>query len=65
MKYTLEKKAEEALRQIEIKKYDMELREMGYKEIIEYGICFFRKDCVVKKRGIVPPTEKWRRGICR
>ena len=45
----MEKKADEALQQIETNKYDMELREMGYKKIITYGICFFGKDCVVKR----------------
>ena len=45
----MEKKAEESLRQIEEKKYDMELRELGYKEIVKYGICFYGKDCVVRK----------------
>ena len=45
----MEQKAEEALGQIEEKRYDWELRELGYEEIIKYGICFFGKDCVVKR----------------
>ncbi len=49
----MEKKAEEALAQIREKKYDAELKEMGYAEVIKYGICFFGKDCVVKREGRV------------
>ena len=45
----MEQKAEEALLQIAEKKYDIEIKEMGYKTVIKYGICFFGRDCVVKK----------------
>ena len=44
----LERRADDALKQIEEKKYEMELRDDGYKNIIKYGISFFKKDCVVK-----------------
>ena len=44
----LESKAEEALKQIEDKKYEEELRSDGYKNIIKYGISFFGKDCFIK-----------------
>ncbi|MGL6106319.1 PD-(D/E)XK nuclease domain-containing protein, partial [Romboutsia sp.] len=44
----LEKRAEDAIKQIEDKKYDMELRSEGYKNIIKYGIAFYQKDCLVK-----------------
>ena len=44
----LEKRAEDALKQIKEKGYDMELRSEGYKNIIKYGISFFEKDCYVK-----------------
>ena len=44
----LEKRADDALKQIEEKKYEMELRDDGYKNIIKYGISFFKKDCFVK-----------------
>ena len=40
-------KAEEALQQIENKKYDMELKNDGYKYISHYGIAFCGKECVV------------------
>ena len=44
----LEEKADEALEQIEEKKYEKELRSDGYKNIIKYGISFFGKDCMIK-----------------
>ncbi len=44
----LEKKAEEAIEQIEDRRYDMELRSEGYKNICKYGIAFYKKDCLIK-----------------
>ncbi|WP_079421884.1 AAA family ATPase [Clostridium oryzae] len=44
----LEKRADDALKQIKEKGYDMELRSEGYKNIISYGISFCEKDCYVK-----------------
>ena len=44
----LEKKADEAIEQIEDRKYDMELRSEGYKNIFKYGISFYKKDCLIK-----------------
>ena len=44
----LEKKADEAIQQIEDRRYDMELRSEGYKNIFKYGIAFYKKDCFVK-----------------
>jgi len=46
----LEKRAEDALKQIEDKGYDMELRSEGYKNIIRYGISFYEKDCYIKMK---------------
>ncbi|MGL5152993.1 MAG: AAA family ATPase [Clostridium sp.] len=46
----LEKKADEAIEQIEDRRYDMELRSEGYKNIFKYGIAFYKKDCLVKIR---------------
>lgn len=43
----MDAKAEEALQQIENKKYDMELKNNGYKCISYYGIAFCGKECVV------------------
>lgn len=37
----------EAIRQITEKKYEEELREEGYQDIMAYGICFFQKECIV------------------
>ncbi len=42
------KKSDEALEQIKEKKYDLELKEEGYENIIKYGISFYRKDCIIK-----------------
>lgn len=39
---------DDALKQIEEKIYEMELRYDGYKNIIKYGISFFKKDCLIK-----------------
>ena len=44
----LEQKAEEALQQIADRHYVEELRNDGYQNVIQYGISFFRKDCLVK-----------------
>ena len=41
--------ADNALKQIEEKKYDMELKDEGYEEILKYGIAFYKKDCIIKK----------------
>ena len=27
-----------------------ELREEGYQEILKYGVCFFKKGCLIKKQ---------------
>ena len=45
----LEKKCIEALEQIEKNKYDMELVNDGYTDILKYGIAFYKKDCMIKK----------------
>ena len=47
----IEAGCEEALRQIAEKKYEEELREEGYQDIISYGICFFQKECIVSAKG--------------
>ena len=44
----LEKKADEAIEQIEDRRYEMELRSEGYKNIFKYGIAFYKKDCLIK-----------------
>lgn len=44
----LEKKCDEALEQIEKQKYDEELRQEGYQDILKYGVAFYRKECMVK-----------------
>lgn len=44
----LEQKCDEALRQIEDRKYEEELRQEGYSDILKYGVAFYRKECMVK-----------------
>jgi hypothetical protein len=43
----MEKMSVDALRQIDEKKYDEELKQLGYSSIVKYGIAFYRKDCKV------------------
>ncbi|MCI9448444.1 MAG: AAA family ATPase [Lachnospiraceae bacterium] len=43
----MEKGCKAALRQIEEQKYKEELSQEGYIDILAYGICFFRKECMV------------------
>lgn len=44
----LDKKAEEALNQIDDRNYVRELNDDGYAVVVKYGIAFFGKDCVVR-----------------
>lgn len=46
----LEEKCEEALTQIEGKKYEEELRNEGYRDILKCGVAFYRKECMAKMR---------------
>ncbi|MDR0879023.1 MAG: ATP-binding protein [Treponema sp.] len=50
----LSAKCDEALRQINEKKYAAELEQEGYQTILKYGIAFCKKDCMVK---IMPPLN--------
>ena len=45
----MEEKCMEALAQIEEKKYAESLQREGYRDILRYGICFFKKECMVLK----------------
>ena len=44
-------KCDDALKQIEEKKYEEELNEEGYEDVIKYGISFYRKDCLIKLKA--------------
>ena len=44
----IEKKAEEAILQIEKNNYEAELKSENYRKIIKYGIAFYRKTCYTK-----------------
>lgn len=43
----MEEKAKEALKQIDDFRYQKEYELDGYKQFIQYGICFWKKDCIV------------------
>lgn len=45
--HDMEKGCEAAIRQIEERRYREELEQEGYQDILCYGICFFRKECLV------------------
>lgn len=45
----MEEGCQEALKQIETRQYEAGLRSEGYSRILKYGICFFRKECIVQK----------------
>ena len=44
----LDQACERALKQVEERKYDQELRENGVDKILKYGIACYRKQCKVK-----------------
>ena len=44
----LEEKCGEALEQIEKQDYAAALRQEGYRDILKYGVAFYRKECMVK-----------------
>lgn len=46
----MERLCDVALAQIEERQYEEELREEGYQEIIKYGVCFFKKGCLIKQQ---------------
>jgi len=43
----MEKTALDALAQIDAKNYEQELQQVGYSDILKYGIAFYRKDCTI------------------
>ena len=45
----MEAKCQEALEQIAEKQYEKELLNEGYPVVEKYGICFYRKECMVQK----------------
>ena len=46
----MEAKCREALEQIETGQYEKSLTDDGYRPILKYGICFFKKGCMVRKK---------------
>lgn len=49
----MEKGCSEAFRQIEERQYREELRQEGYEDILAYGICFYKKECMVKRNPMI------------
>lgn len=47
--HKMEEACKEAIRQIKEKDYEASLRSDGYTDIKKYGICFYRKECLVMK----------------
>lgn len=50
--HNMEKGCEAAIKQIEEQRYREELEQEGYEDILCYGICFFRKECLVAKAAV-------------
>ena len=42
----MEDMCQEALEQIETRQYEEGLRSEGYRDILKYGICFYKKECI-------------------
>lgn len=45
--YSMEKECKKALEQIENMHYDNDIVKEGYTNIIKYGICFYKKECLI------------------
>lgn len=45
----MESLCQKALKQIEEKKYEERLKNEGYSAVLKYGVCFFRKGCLVMR----------------
>ncbi len=45
----MEQECQKALKQIEEADYEAGLRAEGYSDIKKYGVCFYRKECMVRK----------------
>ena len=54
----MEQGCQEALDQIKSLRYQEELRIEGYEDILAYGICFYRKECLVRKLENGKPAAK-------
>lgn len=51
----MEKECQKALRQIEDEDYEAGLRSEGYSDIKKYGVCFYHKECMVRKQNDLEP----------
>lgn len=46
----MDAQCQKALRQIEDKRYEEEMRREGYRDIVRYGICFCKKSCRIMRK---------------
>ena len=44
----MESKCAEALEQTEKQQYAVPMEDDGYKEILKYAVCFFKKGCMIR-----------------
>ncbi|WP_373189681.1 PD-(D/E)XK nuclease domain-containing protein [Anaerostipes hadrus] len=44
-----DQKCKEALEQIKTMQYDKHIEMQGYRQVIQYGICFYKKECKILK----------------
>lgn len=45
----MEQGCDAVLLQIEERSYEADLYREGYRKFLKYGVCFYRKECLVKK----------------
>jgi hypothetical protein len=48
----MEQECKKALRQIDEKKYARKIERSGFKNVIRYGIAFYKKDCLVETNRV-------------
>ena len=44
----LEKECQKALKQIEGRQYARKLERSGFKTVLQYGVAFYRKECLIR-----------------
>ena len=48
----MENGCDAALKQIEEQNYERSFYQEGYRKFLKYGICFYRKECLIKKEQV-------------
>lgn len=51
LRYFFEKELEADGKQTEEQNYNASLYKEGYRRFLKYGICFYRKECLIKARS--------------